>query len=84
MGIAWAAANLANFNLVLGISNEQNRAAVVAWVSVYQAPADFAAPLIGGFLADRIDLPALFIISVLIRLAAWGSFTTRLAKGDER
>lgn len=73
-GLAWAACGLANFNLVLAISNESNRASVVAWISVFQAPADFAAPLVGGFLADRVDLPALFLISAAVRLAAWIAF----------
>ncbi len=72
--LAWAACNLANFSLVLAISNGANRPSVFAWISVFQAPADFAAPLIGGFLADRIDLPAVFILSTLVRLASWAAF----------
>lgn len=73
-GLAWAACNLANFSLVLAISNEENRPSVVAWVSVLQAPADFAAPLLGGFLADQLNLPALFLMSAGVRLAAWVCF----------
>jgi MFS family permease len=73
-GLAWAACNIANLSVVLAISNERNRASVVAWLSVFQAPSDFAAPLIGGFLADRLDLPAVFLISSAVRLAAWGVF----------
>ncbi len=73
-GLAWAAASMANLSLVLAISNERNRASVVAWLAVFQAPADFTAPLIGGILADRVDLPAVFLISSLVRLAAWRVF----------
>ena len=81
-GLAWAACNLANFNLVLWISNAENRASVLAWISVLQAPSDFVAPLVGGFLMDRLGLAALFLVSAALRLGAWGAFFCSFTLGS--
>lgn len=62
-GLMWSACGLATFTLMLAVSNNANRAMVVAWVNSLQAPVNFGAPLIGGLLAERAGLVVLFPIA---------------------
>ena len=85
-GLMWAGCGLATFSLMLAISNDANRASVVAWVSTLQAPVEFAAPLAGGLLAERFGIPTLFAVSSGVLALCWlyflRSFRTIGATGE--
>ena len=69
-GFVWSGFGLANFNLMLSLAPETQRARFVA---IYQAvvfSAAFAGPLVGSYLADTVTLRGLFFISAAGRLAA--------------
>jgi predicted MFS family arabinose efflux permease len=73
-GFMWAGCGLATFNLMLEVSDDANRASVVAWVNTLQSPVNFAAPLAGGMLANAAGTPALFALSSLALVASWVYF----------
>lgn len=73
-GVAWSAAGLAIFSLMLAISNDANRASVVAWVNALQSPVNFGAPLVGGLLAEKVGLPVLFAAASGVLAASWVCF----------
>jgi MFS family permease len=73
-GSMWAACGLATFNLMLAVSNDHNRASVVAWVNTLQSPINFAAPLVGGFIAERAGLSILFAVASATLGVSWLCF----------
>ncbi len=70
-GLMWAGCGIATLSLMLAISNDANRALVVGWVNALQAPVNFAAPLIGGLVAERAGTPVLFVLASATLAASW-------------
>ena len=69
-GFLWAGYGLASFNLVLGLSPENQRARFVAIYQVVGFAAAFAGPLIGSLLADAVSIRGCFFFSGAGRLLA--------------
>jgi MFS family permease len=69
-GFLWAGYLLANFNLLLGLAPEPQRARFVAVYQTVVFGAAFVGPLIGGLLADIIAIPYLMRISSAGRMLA--------------
>lgn len=81
-GFFWAGYNLAAFNLLLEATPDERRATYVAGYNALVGLSGSAGPLLGGFLADWLSIPAVFLISGVLRLAGWLLFQ-RLVKTRE-
>jgi MFS family permease len=79
-GSIWSGHELANFNVLLEITPEHNRASAIAVytfaVSIFTA----IGPAIGGILSDLIGYQPLFALSAILRIAAAILFTVLVKK----
>jgi MFS family permease len=75
-GICWAGFNLASFNQLLNVSENQNRTSLIAFASSVTGVMVFALTLLGGLLSTRLptlfawQLQSLFFLSAAMRLVA--------------
>lgn len=69
-GFVWAAFNLANFQLLLEVTDEETREEYVAMFHMAIFGALFLAPFVGGVVIDAAGYKTAFLISGLGRLAA--------------
>lgn len=67
-GFVWAGYNLANFNMLLLLTPDQDRPRTVALYQTAVFASAFIGPLIGGYLADAISFQLIFGISFAGRL----------------
>ncbi|NLA59367.1 MAG: MFS transporter, partial [Firmicutes bacterium] len=73
-GFCWAGYNLAAFNLILEITPDEGRTTYIAIYNTMAGLASSIGPLIGGFLADSIGLPAVIVISGILRWLGYFAF----------
>jgi MFS family permease len=73
-GFAWAAFNLANFQLLLEITEEGEREEYVAAFHMAMFAALFAAPFVGGAIIDLAGYKTAFLVSGLARFVSAGLF----------
>ncbi len=69
-GLLWAGYNLANFNLLLELTPDQQRPRAVALYQTAVFTSAVVGPLAGGYLADAISFKLIFSLSGLGRLAS--------------
>jgi HEAT repeat protein/sugar phosphate permease len=82
-GVSWAGFGLAQFNLLLGTAPPERRATYMAVFSAATGVLGFIAPLVGGFLMERLagssfslgsvvfnNYKTLFLITIAVRLLA--------------
>jgi len=78
-GMGWAGQRLASFNLILKTAPEKSRARFVAYYNLFVGIALFAGAMAGALLASYFEnafllfatgLPAVFLVSFFLRLAA--------------
>ncbi len=69
-GAIWSGHELANFNVLLEISPEQNRASYIATYTFAVSMFTALGPALGGVLTDLIGYQPLFAISAALRLGA--------------
>jgi len=86
-GFLWAGYNLANFNLLLKLSPEQQRPRAVALYQTAVFSSAVVGPILGGYLADAVSFKLIFGLSGAGRLVGmlvflW--FTARLAARRDR
>ena len=73
-GFCWAGYNLAAFNLILEITPDEGRTTYVGIYNTLAGLASSVGPLVGGFLADSIGLPAVIVISGVLRWVGYFVF----------
>lgn len=82
-GFLWAGYNLANFNLLLKLTPDEQRPRAVALYQTVVFVSAVIGPLIGGYLVDHVGFKSIFIASGLGRLSAmllflwWGAAQVR-------
>lgn len=69
-GFLWAGFNLANFNLLLLLTPDNDRARAVALYQTAVFAGAVIGPMIGGYLADNVSFPLVFLVSGAGRLIA--------------
>jgi MFS family permease len=69
-GFVWAGYNLANFNMLLLLTPNQDRPRAVALYQTAVFASAFIGPLIGGYLADAVSFKLIFGLSFAGRLLA--------------
>lgn len=69
-GYVWAGYNLAAFNLVLEVTPERLRPSYVGLFNTGVGVAAALGPLLGGWLAQRLGIPAVLVLSTVLRLGA--------------
>lgn len=70
VGVIWSGHDLANFNGLLEITPEQNRASYIAIHTVTTSLSAALGPAIGGLLTDTIGYHPLFVASGVLRFLA--------------
>lgn len=88
-GLSWSAFNLANFQLMLELTGEEDREAYVAVFHTCVFAALFVAPFLGGVLVDTLGYRPVFALSAAARLVPLLLFVAALrrpgtARGNER
>jgi MFS family permease len=73
-GFLWAGYNLANFNLLLELTPDEQRARAVALFQLAVFGSAVAGPLLGGLLADTVGFKPIFLVSCFGRLIGTGLF----------
>lgn len=74
-GFLWAGYNLANFNLLLTLTPDEQRPRAVALYQTAVFTSAVIGPLLGGFLADRVSYQLVFGMSAAGRLVGMALFT---------
>ena len=69
-GFLWAGFNLANFNLLLDLTPDQQRPRAVALYQTMVFGSAFLGPVLGGYVADLAGFKAIFALSGTGRMAA--------------
>lgn len=83
-GVAWAGYNLANFNLLLALTPDEQRPRAVALYQTAVFTSAVIGPLLGGYLADAVSFQLIFGLSAagrLLGLLVFVAFVARRAKG---
>lgn len=75
-GFFWAGYNLANFNLLLMLTPDDQRPRAVALYQTAVFSSSVIGPLIGGYVAENLDYTLIFWLSSLGRLIGLLSFCT--------
>ena len=95
-GLGWAGQRIASFNLILKTTPEKNKSKFVAYYNVFQGIAIFAGGMAGallaGFLSSQQDplliqigvLPAIFILSSVLRFAAVFLFARKIVAPESK
>lgn len=86
-GFLWAGFNLATFNLLLLLTPDDQRPRATALFQFAVFSGSVIGPLIGGYLADAVSYPAVFVTSGLGRLSAMVIFVVlgaRAARAHEK
>jgi MFS family permease len=73
-GFMWAGYSLANFNLLLELTPDDQRPRAVALYQLAVFGSAVAGPLLGGFLADTAGFKIVFVLSCVGRLVGTGLF----------
>ena len=82
-GFLWAGYNLANFNLLLTLTPDEQRPRAVALYQTAVFSSAVIGPLLGGFLADGVSYQLVFGLSAagrLLGMVLFTLFTVRLVK----
>ena len=82
-GFLWAGYNLANFNLLLTLTPDEQRPRAVALYQTAVFSSAVIGPLLGGFLADNVSYQVVFGFSAVGRflgMVLFTLFTVRLVK----
>ena len=82
-GFLWAGYNLANFNLLLTLTPDEQRPRAVALYQTAVFSSAVIGPLLGGFLADSVSYQLIFGLSAggrLLGMALFVLFTVQLVK----
>ncbi|MEM3153988.1 MAG: MFS transporter [Candidatus Woesearchaeota archaeon] len=71
-GIAWAAADISRFNLLVGLADPRKRAMQIAEYNLYCAIPLIIAPILGGWITENVTIiltgiPLIFVISSIFR-----------------
>ncbi len=80
-GFLWAGFSLANFNLLLLLTPDEQRARASALYMTAVFTSAIFGPLIGGYLADNVSFPLIFLVSGIGRLLAMTIFAVFGARG---
>jgi len=67
-GLLWAGYNLANFNLLLELTPDEQRPRAVALFQTIVFASAVCGPMLGGYLADLVSYRLIFILSGIGRL----------------
>lgn len=86
-GFLWAGYNLANFNLLLTLTPDEQRPRAVAFFQTAVFSSSVAGPVLGGYLADVFSYQLIFFLSAAGRLAGtlalfW--FTVRVLRNGAK
>ena len=84
-GFLWAGYNLANFNLLLTLTPDEQRPRAVALYQTAVFSSAVIGPLLGGFLADSVSYQLVFGLSAAGRMLGMVLFTwltVRIVKGE--
>lgn len=68
-GWAFSASFISSMGVVLEFSTPEMRPTYIALTNTVKAPFMSLSPLLGGFLADKIGFPSVFVITIFILLA---------------
>lgn len=82
-GFLWAGYNLANFNLLLTLTPDEQRPRAVALYQTAVFTSAVIGPLLGGFIADSVSYQLIFGLSAagrLLGMALFTIFTVQLVK----
>ncbi len=74
-GFLWAGYNLANFNLLLTLTPDEQRPRAVALYQTAVFSSAVIGPMLGGYLADAVSYQLIFGLSAAGRLLGMGLFT---------
>lgn len=80
-GFFWAGYHLAAFNMLLEVTPGVHRTALVAGYNALVGVSHFLGPLVGGVTAERLGIPAVFLISTALRLAGLAAFVMTVRIG---
>jgi len=83
-GFIWAGYNLANFNLLLLLTPDTQRARAVALYQTAVFSSAVIGPLLGGYLADAVSFKFIFALSAIGRLLGMGLFFLFVARPYQR
>ena len=83
-GFVWAGYNLANFNLLLLLTPDNQRARAVALYQTAVFSSAVIGPLLGGYLADAVSFKFIFGLSGIGRLLGMGLFFLFAARPYQR
>jgi MFS family permease len=83
-GFFWAGYNLANFNLLLELTPDNQRPRAVALFQMAVFGSAVAGPLLGGLLADTAGFKTVFFLSFVGRLVATGLFLLLVVRPRRR
>ncbi len=67
-GWAFSAQLISGMGMVLEFSKSKTRPTYIASANTFKAPFMALSPLLGGFLADRISFPFVFVLTILVLL----------------
>ncbi len=67
-GWAFSAQLISGMGMVLEFSKSKTRPTYIASANTFKAPFMAMSPLLGGFLADRISFPFVFVLTILVLL----------------
>jgi MFS family permease len=86
-GFSWAGYNLANFNLLLVMTPDDQRSRAVALFQTAVFTSAVAGPILGGYLADAVSFQLIFFLSFAGRMAGaliFALFVVRLFRRSQR
>ena len=92
-GLGWAGQRIASFNLILKTTPEKDKSKFVSYYNVFQGAAIFVGGMIGALLASVFQqnplflfgvLPAVFLISGVLRFAAVLLFIRRIEEPESK
>src|SRR5439155_27272817 len=61
--------DLGNFNVLLKLTRPEHRTTFMSWYNAVANGSVFIAPLVGAWLAGYVGIPAVFLLSGILRLA---------------
>ncbi len=69
VNVMHSGADLSNFNVLLKLTRPEHRTTFMSWYNAVVNGSIFIAPLVGAWLAGYIGIPAVFLLSAILRLA---------------
>jgi MFS family permease len=69
VNVMHSGADLGNFNVLLKLTRPEHRTTFMSWYNAVANGSVFVAPLVGAWLAGYMGIPAVFLLSGILRLA---------------